>query len=303
MEGANRAKVAKTHRCIINLNTLLYTQLKNPHLRNMFKSNLKRTSSLLLIGTLGLLALGNVSANNIVGDGYMDETDMVAVSFWLATAMMLASTVFFMLERQNVAPKWRTSMTVAALVTGVAWYHYTYMRKHWEAFETSPLVMRYIDWLITVPLQVAEFYLILAAIGAATAALFWRLFGASIVMLVAGFLAESDEFADGATWPLFAVGVAAWLYIIYEVWAGEAKESVSGASEGTQFAFKAMAVILTAGWIIYPIGFIMGERGGASDIEFLNILYNIADVINKTAFGMMVWYAATMDTKASGSEE
>ena len=233
----------------------------------------------------------------------MDETDMVAVSFWLATAMMLASTVFFMLERQNVAPKWRTSMTVAALVTGVAWYHYTYMRKHWEAFETSPLVMRYIDWLITVPLQVAEFYLILAAIGAATAALFWRLFGASIVMLVAGFLAESDEFADGATWPLFAVGVAAWLYIIYEVWAGEAKESVSGASEGTQFAFKAMAVILTAGWIIYPIGFIMGERGGDSDIEFLNILYNIADVINKTAFGMMVWYAATMDTKASGSEE
>ena len=76
-----------------------------------------------MIGTLGLLALGNVSAN-VAGDGYMDETDMVAVSFWLATAMMLASTVFFMLERQNVAPKWRTSMTVAALVTGVAWYHY-----------------------------------------------------------------------------------------------------------------------------------------------------------------------------------
>ena len=223
----------------------------------MFKSNLKRTSSLLLIGTLGLLALGNVSAN-VAGDGYMDETDMVAVSFWLATAMMLASTVFFMLERQNVAPKWRTSMTVAALVTGVAWYHYTYMRKHWEAFETSPLVMRYIDWLITVPLQVAEFYLILAAIGAATAALFWRLFGASLVMLVAGFLAESGEMDDGLTWPLFAIGVAAWIYIIYEIWAGEAKENVSGASEGTQFAFKAMAIILTVVWAIYPICFIMG---------------------------------------------
>ena len=302
MEGANWAKVEKTHRCIINLNTLLYTQQGNRGLKNMFKSNLKRTSSLLLIGTLGLLALGNVSAN-VAGDGYMDETDMVAVSFWLATAMMLASTVFFMLERQNVAPKWRTSMTVAALVTGVAWYHYTYMRKHWEAFETSPLVMRYIDWLITVPLQVAEFYLILAAIGAATAALFWRLFGASLVMLVAGFLAESGEMDDGLTWPLFAIGVAAWIYIIYEIWAGEAKENVSGASEGTQFAFKAMAIILTVGWAIYPIGFIMGEGGDSGDIEMLNILYNIADVVNKTAFGMMVWYAATMDTKAAGSEE
>ena len=194
-------------------------------MRNMFKSNLKRTSSLLLIGTLGLLALGNVSAN-VAGDGYMDETDMVAVTFWLATAMMLASTVFFMLERQNVAPKWRTSMTVAALVTGVAWYHYTYMRKHWEAFETSPLVMRYIDWLITVPLQVSEFYLILAAIGAATAALFWRLFGASLIMLLTGFLAESGELDDGLTWPLFIIGCLAWIYIIYEIWFGEAKKNV-----------------------------------------------------------------------------
>ena len=265
----------------------------------MFKSNMKRTSSLLLIGTLGLLALGNASA----ATGILETDDMVGVSFWLATAMMLASTVFFILERQNVAPKWRTSMTVAALVTGVAWYHYTYMRGHWISTGESPLVMRYIDWLITVPLQVAEFYLILAAIGAATAALFWRLFGASIVMLVAGFLAESGEMDDGLTWPLFAIGVAAWIYIIYEVWAGEAKENVSGASEGTQFAFKAMAIILTVGWAIYPIGFIMGEGGDAGDVENLNILYNIADVVNKTAFGMMVWYAATMDTKAAGSEE
>jgi len=267
MESANWTKVAKTHGCILNLNTLLYTKRGNRGLRNMFKSNLKRTSSLLLIGTLGLLALGNVSAN-VTGDGYMDETDMVAVSFWLATAMMLASTVFFILERQNVAPKWRTSMTVAALVTGVAWYHYTYMRKHWEAFETSPLVMRYIDWLITVPLQVSEFYLILAAIGAASAALFWRLFGASIVMLVAGFLSESGiDAVDGMEYPLFFVGLLCWGYIIYELWAGEAKEKVGGASEGTQFAFKAMAIILTVGWAIYPLGWFMGQDAGTSGIE------------------------------------
>ena len=160
----------------------------------MNKSNLTRTSSLILVGTLSLLAIGNASAEytHIAGDGILKDTDMVGVSFWLATAMMLASTVFFIMERQNVAPKWRTSMTVAALVTGIAWYHYTYMREHWEVTGESPLVMRYIDWLITVPLQVSEFYLILAAIGAASAVLFWKLFGASIVMLVAGFLSEAE---------------------------------------------------------------------------------------------------------------
>ena len=74
------------------------------------------------------MTLGAVSAEG----AKLDESDMVGVSFWLATAMMLASTVFFIMERNNVAAKWKTSMTVAALVTGVAWYHYTYMREHWH---------------------------------------------------------------------------------------------------------------------------------------------------------------------------
>ena len=166
---------------------------------------------------------------------------------------------------------------------------------------SSPLVLRYIDWLITVPLQVSEFYLILAAVGVATAALFWKLFGASLVMLIAGFLGEAEILGESTRMPMFIVGMLAWIYIIYELWAGEAKEKVGGASEGTQFAFKAMTLILTFGWAIYPLGFVMGDGGDNADA--LNILYNIADVVNKTAFGLMVWYAATMDTKAASSEE
>jgi len=243
---------------------------------------------------------GATSANELLRSG-----DTVGMTFWIATAMMFAATIFFILERQSVAPKWRTSMTVAALVTGVAWYHYTYMREAWaytygatlDATGTgvgdSPLVLRYVDWLITVPLQVAEFYLVLAAVGAVTTALFFRLFGASLVMLIAGFLGEAGE-ADEMM--MFGIGLLAWFYIIYEIWAGDAKSAADTTSEGTQFAFKAMAVILTAGWAIYPIGYFLGT-GDNPDVDSLNILYNLADSVNKVAFGLMVWYAATMDSE------
>ena len=266
------------------------------------KNQISKHRSLLLTAFLTLLTFGTVSAANST----LDTDDMVGVSFWLASAMMLASTVFFIMERNNVADKWKTSMTVAALVTGVAWYHYTYMRDHWaDSYAAtgtgdSPLVLRYIDWLITVPLQVSEFYLILAAVGVVSAALFWKLFGASIIMLVAGFLGEAGHANETL---MLAIGVAAWGYIIYEIWAGDAKKSAESASEGTQFAFKAMALILTVGWAIYPIGYYFGNVADNVDLDALNILYNVADVVNKTAFGMMVWYAATMDTKASSSEE
>ena len=91
------------------------------------------------------------------------ENDYVGMTFWLATSIMLASTVFFFIERSDVAGKWRTSMTVAGLVTGIAFWHYLYMREaHLQGEVTT--VFRYIDWLVTVPLQIVEFYLILAAV-------------------------------------------------------------------------------------------------------------------------------------------
>ena len=229
----------------------------------------------------------------------IEATDYVAVSFWIATAMMLASTVFFLVERNNVPEKWKTSMTVAALVTGVAWYHYTYMREHWVITGESPLVLRYIDWLITVPLQVVEFYLILAAIGVGTAIMFQRLLGASIVMLVAGYFGESgawDVFGGSSTEVWFVIGMAGWAWILYELHGGEVGAAAESGSAGVQYGFNAMKWIVTVGWAIYPLGYMMGngffDGMGTDD---MNILYNIADLVNKTAFGMMIWYAAKHD--------
>ena len=229
----------------------------------------------------------------------IEATDYVAVSFWIATAMMLASTVFFLVERNNVPEKWKTSMTVAALVTGVAWYHYTYMREHWVITQDSPMALRYIDWLITVPLQVVEFYLILAAIGVGTAIMFQRLLGASIVMLVAGYFGESgawDVFGDSSTEIWFVIGMLGWAWILYELHQGEVGEAAKSGSPGVQYGFNAMKWIVTVGWAIYPLGYMMGngffDGMGTDD---MNILYNIADLVNKTAFGMMIWYAAKHD--------
>ena len=267
-------------------------------------SNATRTK-VALSALLAMLVVGTQTVS--AATTALENDDWVGISFWIATAMMLAFTVFFLVERQNVPDKWKTSMTVAALVTGVAWYHYTYMREVWaDAFVTegaaygSPLVYRYIDWLITVPLQIVEFYLILAAVGVATAAMFRNLFGASIVMLVAGFFGEAmsgdGQTFDGMELIWFAVGMAAYIYILFEINRGSVLEAAMTTSESTQFAFNAMRGIVTIGWLIYPIGYFLGT-GDDPDTDALNTLYNIADLVNKTAFGMMIWYAAVKDSE------
>ena len=104
----------------------------------------------------------------------LDPGDAVGISFWIISISMVAATVFFLMESLRVKGKWRTSLVVGALVTLVAAVHYFYMRDVWVATGASPTVYRYIDWLITVPLQIVEFYLILAAVTTVNANLFWN---------------------------------------------------------------------------------------------------------------------------------
>ena len=98
----------------------------------------------------------------------LDPGDFVGVSFWILSAAMTAATFFFYMERDRAVGKWKTSLSVAALVTGIAGIHYFYMREVWVATGESPTVFRYVDWLLTVPLQIIEFYLILAAVAASS---------------------------------------------------------------------------------------------------------------------------------------
>jgi bacteriorhodopsin len=221
--------------------------------------------------------------------------DYVGVSFWIISAAMVAATYFFTVERDRAEGKWKTSLTVAALVTGIAAIHYFYMRGVWVSTGESPLVFRYVDWLLTVPLQIIEFYLILAAIAVVRAALFWKLMIASLVMLIFGFLGELGAMSY---WPAFAIGMAGWLYIIYEIFAGEASQiSAANGTAASQTAFNALRLIVTVGWAIYPIGYILGAGEGGE--AGLNLVYNLADFVNKIAFGVVIWVAATSSKESA----
>ena len=228
-------------------------------------------------------------------DSMLKSDDYVGISFWTISMAMVAATVFFLMEAGRLSGKWKTSMTVGALVTLVAAVHYFYMRDVWASTGASPTVYRYVDWLITVPLQMVEFYFILAAVAAVSAGIFWRLLIGSLVMLVAGYLGEAGLIS---AWAGFIVGLAGWAYILYEIFAGEAgKVSAESAPASVQSAFGTMRMIVTIGWAIYPLGYFFGYLSGSVDAVTLNVIYNVADVVNKIAFVGVIWAAANAETK------
>ena len=245
---------------------------------------------LITIALASVATLSITGAANAADAALLATNDFVGISFWLVSMGCLAATAFFFLERGSVAPAWRVSITVAGLVTGIAFIHYMYMREVWIGTGESPTVYRYIDWLITVPLLMIEFYLVLAAVGKANSGIFWRLLIGTVVMLVGGYLGEAGYI--NATLG-FVIGMAGWFYILYEVFSGEAgKNAAKSGNKALVTAFGAMRMIVTVGWAIYPLGYVFGYLTGGVDADSLNVIYNIADLLNKTAFGLIIWAAA-----------
>ena len=248
---------------------------------------------------LGLFALAAVAFLGITGQAnaataLLQTNDFVGISFWLVSMGMIATTVFFFAERGTVAASWRTSLTVAGLVTGVAFVHYMYMREVWVTTGDTPTVYRYIDWLITVPLQLVEFYLILAAVRKVPTGIFWRILIGSIVMLVGGYAGEAG-FINAMLG--FIIGMAGWIYILYEIFSGEAGKSMAkSGNKSLVTAFSALRMIVTVGWAIYPLGYVFGYLTGGIDANSLNVIYNLADFVNKIAFGLIIWSCAVANS-------
>ena len=251
------------------------------------------------VGAISNSAHAATNAATIAGSNTaLKQDDFVGISFWIISMALIAATVFFFLERDRVSPKWKTSLTVSGLVTLVAAVHYFYMRDVWVATGSTPTVFRYIDWLITVPLLMIEFYLILAAITKVRVGIFWRLMVGTLVMLIGGYLGEAGYMT---VWPAFIIGMAGWAYILYEIFLGEAsKVSAASAPPAVQSAFNTMRWIVTIGWAIYPVGYFFGYLTGANPADSanaLNIIYNAADVLNKIAFGLIIWSVAVSESE------
>ena len=83
-----------------------------------------------------------------------------------------------------------------------------------------------------------------------------------------------------------------WLVIIYESYGGEAGKAAANADESVQSAFNAMRWIVLVGWAIYPLGYIFGTNSP----DQLNIIYNLADFVNKILFGLIIWNLAVKDS-------
>ncbi|MEO0559800.1 MAG: bacteriorhodopsin-like [Bacteroidota bacterium] len=233
-------------------------------------------------------------------------------SFTIAT--MFAAFAFFILAQNRVAPKYRISLIVSALVVGIAGYHYYRILGSWSdaftltgaeyVFSGTPFndAYRYVDWLLTVPLLVIELVLVLALVKQKQASLIAKLGLAAAAMILLGYpgeIAPLDAIGTRALWG--ALSTIPFVYILYILWA-ELGSAMDRQPPRVAVLFRNIRLLLLATWGFYPIVYMAPFLGieGSSSVVAIQVGYTIADVLAKAGYGMMIYAIAREKSEADG---
>jgi bacteriorhodopsin len=226
----------------------------------------------------------------------IQAADVASGTFLLSLVGMAATAVLLIMGTAWVSRKWKLPVALVGIMSVVAAVHYYYASQVWFESQQMPVIYRYVDWMITVPLQVVSLYFFITTVGHVAVGLFWRLLVASVAMVLARYMGES-----GLMHPTlgFLIGLVLWLYVLGEVFFGKLSEvNTASGNEAVQTGFFWLRLIVTVGWALYPLCYFIVRLGGGADEASLNLIYNLADFINQIAFGLAILATAMRDSSS-----
>ncbi len=226
----------------------------------------------------------------------------------LAIAAMGASFFFFVSVRGSLKEGNRMAVTLSAVVVLIAFYHYVRIFDSWVATAGGSLgefneAYRYVDWLLTVPLLVAELILVLRLDKKVESKLIQRNVVYAFLMIATGYIGEMDNqtsvVLDSSRTIWGAISTIFFVLILRDLFGG-IDASFKKQSKEIQGIFKVLRVVLLATWGVYPIAYLLPTIAGniglsAGDgLVLKQVGYTIADILAKPGYGLLIWKIATL---------
>jgi len=236
----------------------------------------------------------------------------------LVIASQLFTALFLVIASQRILPRYRQAIAVAAIVCGIAAYHYFRIFDSFKAaFVTDALGgmgtytqapgasfnegYRYVDWLLTVPLLLVELIAVLALAKHIQRSLLMRLIPAAALMIILGYPGEIS--ADNTVRTIFGIlSTLPFLYILYVLFV-ELTKSLDRQPVAVRKLISNLRWLLLLAWGVYPIAYAlpMLNISGADAWVGKQIGYSVADIVAKAIYGLIIFQIARIKSMEDDS--
>lgn len=227
----------------------------------------------------------------------------------LTIAAQLFTALFLIIALSRVLPRYRQAITIAAIVCGIAAYHYFRIFESFKAaFVTTAIGgtgnysqaageifnegYRYVDWLLTVPLLLVELIAVLALARKIQTRLLVRLIPASALMIILGYPGEMS--GDNTIRGIFGLlSTLPFLYILFVLFV-ELSKSLDRQPVGVRKTISNLRLLLLLSWGVYPIAYLLPliGVGGADAWVGKQIGYSVADIVAKAIYALIIFNIA-----------
>lgn len=240
----------------------------------------------------------------------VEQYNLIYNAFSFTFAVMAAATIFFFMNRSQVADAYKTAITITGLVTFIAAYHYLQIFLSFEkafvlqngevsasGFEFNN-AYRYVDWLLTVPLLLIELILVMGLSRSETISKATTLGIAAALMIVLGYPGEiSDDI--GTRWQWWILSMIPFLFIVYQLVIG-LRASIDTQPDEVKGLIRAASWVVVLSWAFYPIVYLAPMMGleGADAHVVIEVGYSIADIVAKAGFGVLIYVIAVRKSEA-----
>ena len=240
----------------------------------------------------------------------LGQFHLVHNAFSFAIAVMGAATVFFFLSRSQVAPAYRTAITITGIVTLIAMYHYLRIFVSWEASfsvlsgQIKPTgvafndAYRYVDWLLTVPLLLVELILVMRLSPSETVSKATKLGSLAAIMVLLGYPGEiaSDS---GTRWLWWSLAMIPFLIILFDLFVG-LRASIEAQPKEARGLVNLARWVTVLSWCFYPAVFVLPMLGitGGNATTAVQVGYTISDIVAKAMFGVLIYMIAARKSES-----
>jgi len=242
------------------------------------------------------------------------QYSLIYNAFSFTFAAMAAATAFLWLSRSQVAPEYRTALTVSGLVTAIAAYHYFRIFESWNSaytFENGVVAStsiifndayRYVDWLLTVPLLLIELVLVMRLSREETMSKSLRLGSAAALMIILGYPGEiATDIPTRVLWG--TLSAIPFVYIVWELFRGLGA-SIEQQPPGARNLVRKARLLTFASWGFYPIVYMAPYAGlsGGTVTTTIQVGYTIADILAKAGLGILIFLIAVRKSEVGAGE-
>jgi len=235
-----------------------------------------------------------------------DQFQLVYNILSFSLASMMATTLFLWMKVPSVTAKYQTALIISGLVTFIAAYHYMRIFNSWtEAYvytleHKDPQLTgvpfndayRYMDWLLTVPMLLAEIVLVMKLPAGEASAKCVNLGGAAALMIILGYPGENIVEGDlSARWQYWALAMLPFCYIVYELLVGLAGATASETNDTVRGLIFRAQLVTVVSWLTYPVVYVFPMLGfkGAGAVVAIQVGYCVSDIISKCGVGLIIY--------------